>query len=207
MIRAATSPADRAAAVDVWRASRAAAGKRPSADALQTMAAHAEGLVVLLDEDGTVTGAAIGEQREDLLHVVVSVVHPDHRGGGRGSALVEGLADLAWDRGMRRAEVWCTAPAFYEACGFERSGETDGERVHLTADLEAPTRDVAVSGEIRLGQFLKRAELADTGSEAKSLIADGAVTVNDEVVTERGRQLQDGDVVRTPTGSARVELA
>jgi len=206
MIRLATTEDDRAAAVDVWRASRAAAGRRPSADALQTMAAHAEGLVALLEEDGGVTGAAIGEQREDLLHVVAVVVHPDHRGGGRGSALVEGLADLAWEHGMRRADVWCTAPAFYEACGFERSGETDGDKVHLTAELEAPTRDVSVTGEIRLGQFLKRAELVDTGSEAKALIADGAVLVNDEVVTERGRQLKDGDVVQVPGGAARVQL-
>jgi len=48
---------------------------------------------------------------------------------------------------------------------------------------------------IRLGQFLKLAGLADTGNEARDLIADGEVTVNGEVETRRGRQLIRGDVV------------
>src|SRR5204863_4284471 len=98
---------------------------------------------------------------------------------------------------FRRAEVWCTAPGFYEAVGFSRSGQAreDGN-VHMVAELEAPVRAVEVTGEIRLGQFLKHAGLADTGAEAKALIADGAVEVNDEVDTRRGRQLVDGDVVR-----------
>ncbi|MGB3771647.1 MAG: RNA-binding S4 domain-containing protein [Rhodococcus sp. (in: high G+C Gram-positive bacteria)] len=48
---------------------------------------------------------------------------------------------------------------------------------------------------IRLGQFLKLANLIDSGAEAKAVIADGEVTVNGEVETRRGRQLRDGDVV------------
>ncbi|MCL1870156.1 MAG: RNA-binding S4 domain-containing protein [Promicromonosporaceae bacterium] len=48
---------------------------------------------------------------------------------------------------------------------------------------------------IRLGQFLKLAGLADTGNEARDLIADGEVQVNGEVETRRGRQLAKGDVV------------
>ncbi|MFA5507432.1 MAG: RNA-binding S4 domain-containing protein [Vulcanimicrobiota bacterium] len=48
---------------------------------------------------------------------------------------------------------------------------------------------------IRLDQFLKLAGLVGTGGEAKALIQDGAVTVNGEVETRRGRKLQAGDVV------------
>ena len=48
---------------------------------------------------------------------------------------------------------------------------------------------------IRLGQFLKLADLVDTGADAKSLLARGLVRVNGEVETRRGRQLVEGDVV------------
>jgi len=57
-------------------------------------------------------------------------------------------------------------------------------------------RDVPIrDGSIRLGQFLKLADMIDSGSDAKALIADGQVTVNDEVERRRGRQLQRGDTV------------
>jgi ribosome-associated protein len=65
--------------------------------------------------------------------------------------------------------------------------------------------DVPISDEsIKLGQFLKLADLVDSGSEAKPLLAAGMVRVNDEVETRRGRQLQVGDVVQIATHSARV---
>ena len=61
--------------------------------------------------------------------------------------------------------------------------------------MTAP-REVATSGGgIRLGQFLKLADLADTGADAKAVLAAGRVTVNGEVETRRGRQLSPGDVV------------
>ena len=57
-------------------------------------------------------------------------------------------------------------------------------------------RDVEVrAGGIDLGQLLKFAGLVDTGGDAKALLADGAVAVNGEVDTRRGRTLRDGDVV------------
>ena len=66
-------------------------------------------------------------------------------------------------------------------------------------------RDVEIDGDmIRLGQFLKLADLIDTGGEAKILIASGDVTVNGEVDTRRGRQLRPGDVVVVQGRSARV---
>ena len=59
---------------------------------------------------------------------------------------------------------------------------------------DVPIRDES----IRLGQFLKLANLIDSGSDAKELMIQGAVTVNGEVETRRGRQLVQGDVVRSP---------
>jgi ribosome-associated protein len=65
--------------------------------------------------------------------------------------------------------------------------------------------DVPISDEsIRLGQFLKLANLVESGSEAKPLIASGMVSVNGEVETRRGRQLAKGDVVTLGPQSARV---
>jgi ribosome-associated protein len=63
-----------------------------------------------------------------------------------------------------------------------------------------PIRDES----IRLGQFLKLANLIDSGSDAKALLADGRVSVNDETETRRGRQLAKGDVVRLDDAEARV---
>jgi ribosome-associated protein len=62
--------------------------------------------------------------------------------------------------------------------------------------LADEVREVAIRGEsIRLGQLLKLADVADSGGEAKELLAEGAVSVNGEVDTRRGRQLVPGDVV------------
>ncbi len=65
--------------------------------------------------------------------------------------------------------------------------------------------DVSIQGEvIRLGQFLKLADLVDSGAEAKPLVQSGMVRVNDEVESRRGRQLTRGDVVSVADRSARV---
>jgi ribosome-associated protein len=69
--------------------------------------------------------------------------------------------------------------------------------------FDVPIRDES----IRLGQFLKLANLVESGAEAKPLIADGLVRVNDEVETRRGRQLVPGDVVSLAGQSARVGAA
>lgn len=68
-----------------------------------------------------------------------------------------------------------------------------------------PARQVAITdGAIRLGQFLKLADLVDSGSDARQQIAAGAVRVNGEVELRRGRQLHPGDVVSMGGESARV---
>ena len=49
--------------------------------------------------------------------------------------------------------------------------------------------------EIKLGQFIKLANLVETGGEAKEAIAAGTVQVNGEVDTRRGKALHPGDEV------------
>jgi ribosome-associated protein len=66
-------------------------------------------------------------------------------------------------------------------------------------------RDVATrEGAIRLGQFLKLADLVAAGSDAKAMLADGMVTVNGEPETRRGRQLVKGDIVAVEGRQFRV---
>jgi ribosome-associated protein len=66
-------------------------------------------------------------------------------------------------------------------------------------------RDVPIRDEaIRLGQFLKLADLIDSGADAKPMLASGAVSVNGVVETRRGRQLGKGDVVTVGGVEARV---
>jgi len=48
---------------------------------------------------------------------------------------------------------------------------------------------------IKLDQFLKLAQVVQSGGEAKVLIQSGQVIVNGQVETRRGRKLRPGDVV------------
>lgn len=71
--------------------------------------------------------------------------------------------------------------------------------------MSAGARDVRIRDEtIRLGQLLKLAGIADSGGEARELVQDGAVRVNGEVETRRGRRLRDGDVVEALGERLRV---
>ncbi|MBT2474194.1 RNA-binding S4 domain-containing protein [Microbacterium sp. ISL-103] len=68
-----------------------------------------------------------------------------------------------------------------------------------------PIDDVSIGGEmIRLGQFLKYSGLLDSGGNAKEVVIDGFVKVNDEVDRRRGRQLHDGDLVTFEGRTVRV---
>jgi ribosome-associated protein len=86
----------------------------------------------------------------------------------------------------------------------------DGDEIAEVAELHVAVMMVAVDefhpreGMIRLGQLLKAAGLADTGGEAKALLAEGVVTVNGVLETRRGRQLAPGDVVTVGDASVRV---
>lgn len=59
-----------------------------------------------------------------------------------------------------------------------------------------PARDVEIRGDsIRLGQLLKLAGIAESGADAKALLAEGLVTVNGDPEQRRGRQLGVGDEI------------
>lgn len=59
---------------------------------------------------------------------------------------------------------------------------------------------------IRLDQFLKLAQVVQSGGEAKHLIRAGFVTVNGVVETRRGRKLYNGDVVTVEDDEMVVEI-
>jgi ribosome-associated protein len=70
----------------------------------------------------------------------------------------------------------------------------------LVAMREVPIRDEM----IRLGQFLKLADKVEAGSDVKAILAAGAILVNGEVETRRGRQLARGDVISVGGDQLRV---
>ncbi len=68
---------------------------------------------------------------------------------------------------------------------------------------------VAVSGEIKLGQFLKLADLVEDGAQARIAVQSGDVRVNGQVETRRGHRLAEADTVEVelPTGTAGAVVA
>lgn len=48
---------------------------------------------------------------------------------------------------------------------------------------------------IKLDSLLKLAGIVSTGGEAKNLILDGCVKLNNNVVTERGKKIYRSDIV------------
>ena len=57
---------------------------------------------------------------------------------------------------------------------------------------------------IKLGQLLKKAGLVSSGVEAKDVIINGEVLVNNEVEVRRGRKLYEGDEVTFDQETVRV---
>jgi ribosome-associated protein len=58
-------------------------------------------------------------------------------------------------------------------------------------------KKVIFTGEyINLGQFLKKVDLIDSGSDAKHFLSFNRVFVNEEVDERRGRKLRHQDQVR-----------
>ena len=58
------------------------------------------------------------------------------------------------------------------------------------------TQQISITTEyITLGQFLKLADIIESGGEAKAFLASHIIKVNDEVDQRRGRKLRDGDKV------------
>ncbi len=59
---------------------------------------------------------------------------------------------------------------------------------------------------IKLGQFMKWKNLAQSGGEAKIRIQGGEVMVNGDIETRRGRKLVTGDIVTFNGKSYEVSL-
>lgn len=57
---------------------------------------------------------------------------------------------------------------------------------------------------IKLDSLLKFAGLCDTGGSAKELVQQGAVRVNGEVCTMRGKKIRPGDAVTVDKYTVRV---
>jgi ribosome-associated protein len=70
-------------------------------------------------------------------------------------------------------------------------------------DMAEPT-PIAVDLPITLGQFVKLAGLADTGGDAKQLVAAGLVRVNAQVEKRRGHKLVPGDIVAAQGAAVQV---
>lgn len=58
---------------------------------------------------------------------------------------------------------------------------------------------------IKLGQALKAAGLVSSGVEAKLVIKDGQVKVNHEIEFQRGKKLQEGDLVEFQGELIKIE--
>ena len=58
---------------------------------------------------------------------------------------------------------------------------------------------------IKLDALLKFAVLVGSGGEAKTVIADGMVSVNGEVCTMRGKKIRPGDTVEFAGNTLVVE--
>lgn len=57
-------------------------------------------------------------------------------------------------------------------------------------------KEIKIESEyIKLDQFLKLSEMAQTGGHAKIIIKDGLVKVNNELCLERGKKLRAGDII------------
>ncbi|MDO4916934.1 MAG: RNA-binding S4 domain-containing protein [Rothia sp. (in: high G+C Gram-positive bacteria)] len=57
---------------------------------------------------------------------------------------------------------------------------------------------------IRLGQFIKLANLVEDGAQARDVIQDGLVKVNGDIEEARGKQLHPGDEVTLNGVTVRV---
>ena len=74
--------------------------------------------------------------------------------------------------------------------------------------MKQETMEVTIQTEyIKLDSLLKFAGLCDTGGFAKELVQQGAVRVNGEVCTMRGKKLRPGDVVSFAGRELTVEYA
>ena len=67
--------------------------------------------------------------------------------------------------------------------------------IHISSEDEK-IEEIFIRDEyIKLGQALKYAGLVGSGTDAKYVITEGMVKLNDNVVYERGKKCYDGDII------------
>lgn len=59
---------------------------------------------------------------------------------------------------------------------------------------------------IKLDQLLKFSGIAESGSMAKEMILDGAITVNGEICLMRGKKIRSGDAVTVDLGGDTASI-
>lgn len=60
---------------------------------------------------------------------------------------------------------------------------------------------------IKLDQLLKYAGIAYSGAEAKDMVINGAVSVNGEICTMRGKKIRPGDTVTADFEDGSFEIS
>lgn len=61
---------------------------------------------------------------------------------------------------------------------------------------EVDVKQILIETEfIKLDQFLKLAGIVQTGGQAKMLINEGSIIVNNEVVLQRGKKIRKDDII------------
>lgn len=61
---------------------------------------------------------------------------------------------------------------------------------------EVDVKQILIETEfIKLDQFLKLAGIVQTGGQAKMLISEGSIIVNNEVVLQRGKKIRKDDII------------
>lgn len=166
--------------------------------------------------DGFLTGATFGEviakarALEPAVDAVVVVDGADAADGGAVERLrtvyLEGTAIDGRSNYRHPAGAWVLGRVHWAAArdGGRPDVEPDDEAVTEGNSMASP-RDVEIRDTtIRLGQLLKLAGIIGDGSEAKTILADGGVSVNGEPEDRRGRQVHPGDIVDAAGETVRV---
>ncbi len=78
-------------------------------------------------------------------------------------------------------------------------------KVRVTKKLSESVIDIPIHTEfIKLQDFMKFANVVESGGMAKNFIVNGEVEVNGEVCTMRGKKLHPGDTVKFLNNTWRV---
>ncbi|MBP3223379.1 MAG: RNA-binding S4 domain-containing protein [Actinomycetaceae bacterium] len=65
---------------------------------------------------------------------------------------------------------------------------------------------IEVTTPIKMAQFLKLANIAESGAHARKLLEDGFIYLNGEQEIRRGKQLHHNDIVTYNDNEARYEF-